>query len=214
VSRGAAGPTSATLLWRVDTDEPVAALTFDDGPDPDYTPAILDTLAEHDAVATFFMQGTHAEAHADLARRVAEIHAIGNHTYSHVNLGSASAGLARDQIGRGHEVLEQITGKAPIAFRPPYGMVSGAASMAAAEQGYDIVLWSHRITSRSTPEQQVHKLCGHVGAGSIILGHDGGSLDNTTVVQTLPALLDDLDARSIRLVTIPDLAALRSSTST
>lgn len=207
VAGGHPGPARATLLWRAQTDRPVAALTFDDGPDPRYTTAILDLLEEHDAVATFFMQGSHAEEHAKLARRVGEAHAVGNHTYGHANLGSASAGVARDQLGRGHEAIERITGKAPVAFRPPYGMLSGASSMVAAEMGYDIVLWSDRISSRSTVEHNRHKLVGAVAPGAIILGHDGGDLPNQTVVDSLPDVLEDLKDRGIRLVTIPELTS-------
>lgn len=208
VAGGRSAPVRAMLLWRVQTDQPVAALTFDDGPDPRYTPAILDRLEEHDAVATFFMQGSHAEEHAKLARRVGEAHAVGNHTYSHVNLGAAGAGVARDQLGRGHEAIERITGRAPIAFRPPYGMLSGASSMVAAEMGYDIVLWSDRISSRSTVEHNQHKLVGAIEPGAIIIGHDGGDLPNQTVVDSLPAVLEDLKDRGIALVTVPDLLDL------
>ncbi|HEY3144289.1 MAG TPA: polysaccharide deacetylase family protein [Acidimicrobiales bacterium] len=206
-----ADPSTAQMLWRVNTDRPIVAMTFDDGPDPRYTPAILGLLEDHDTVATFFMQGNHVEAHRDLARQVGERHAIGNHTYTHPNMGSASAAMARDELGRTHEIIERTIGSAPVAFRPPYGSLSGATGMVAADMGYDIVLWSDRMSSRRTPQRNLHALADTVRPGAIVLAHDGGSLPNQAVIDSLPSLLDWFEEKEIELVTVPELVAAESN---
>ena len=212
VPRGSirAEPTTTRVVWQVDTDRPVVALTFDDGPDPRYTPKVLDLLDEHEAVATFFLQGSHVEEHHDLARRVAERHAIGNHTFTHPDLGKADADKARRELRDAHRVIEDVTGTTPVLFRPPYGGLSGATTMVAADMGYDIVLWSDRMSSRRTPQRNLHTLADTVRPGAIVLAHDGGSLPNQAVLDSLPALLDWFEEEEIELVTIPELMAAES----
>lgn len=203
--RPAPGPTTTTLLWRVDTAEPIAALTFDDGPDLRYTPAILDVLDRYGALATFFMQGSHVDAHPDLAKLVAERHAVGNHTYTHPDLGNASAELAGDEIQRAQDAIEQAIGETPVLFRPPYGRFSGATSMVAARLGYDIVLWSDRLDSNADAASNVGRLAESLQVGDILLGHDGGSLPNDTVADSVAGLLASLQERGISTVTVPQL---------
>jgi peptidoglycan/xylan/chitin deacetylase (PgdA/CDA1 family) len=203
--RPAPGPTATTLLWRVDTVEPIVALTFDDGPDPRYTPAILEVLAGHGAVATFFLQGSHVDAHPDLARQVAEKHAVGNHTYTHADLGNAAAEQAGDEIERGQDAIERIIGQTPVLFRPPYGRFSGATGMVAARLGYDIILWSDRLDSRADPASNVSRLTESMQAGDILLGHDGGALPNGNIADSVAGLLDHLAERGITTVTVPQL---------
>jgi peptidoglycan/xylan/chitin deacetylase (PgdA/CDA1 family) len=203
--RPAPGPTATTLLWRVDTVEPVAALTFDDGPDPRYTAAILDVLDRYGALATFFMQGDHVEAHPELAQRVAERHAVGNHTYSHPDLGNASAELAGDEIQRAQDAIERVVGETPVLFRPPYGRFSGATSMMAARLGYDIVLWSDRLDSEADAATNVSRLAESMQVGDILLGHDGGSLPNDTVAEAVAGLLQHFQDQGITTVTVPQL---------
>lgn len=197
--------TDTTLVWRAHTSQPLAAITFDDGPDPRYTPDILDILDEHNVVATFFMQGKHVENYPDLARRVAERHAVGNHSYSHPDLSNADAQRAQNELGRTHKIIESTTGVSPTVFRPPYGHLSGATSMVAAGMGYDIVLWSDRLDSHAAPAGNISRLRQAIQPGAIVLGHDGGSLPNFTVIRALPSLLSHLVAQGITLVSVPDL---------
>jgi peptidoglycan/xylan/chitin deacetylase (PgdA/CDA1 family) len=193
------------LFWRADTTAEVVALTFDDGPDPRYTPEVLRILDDHDAVATFFLQGNHTADHPDLAAEITDRHAVGNHTYSHADLGTATADHARRELLRAHDVLTDVTGVEPTLFRPPYGRFSGAVGMAAARMGYDIALWSDHINSRDSVRHNVDRLSDSVVPGDIILAHDGGRLPNRTVIDALPALLDMLAERGLRLVTVADL---------
>lgn len=203
--RPAPGPTATTLLWRVDTAEPIAALTFDDGPDQRYTPAILDVLDRYGALATFFMQGNHVDANPDLAKRVAQRHAVGNHTYTHPDLGNASAELAGDEIQRAQDSIERAIGQTPVLFRPPFGRFSGATSMVAARLGYDIVLWSDRLDSNADPASNVGRLAESMQVGDILLCHDGGTLPNESVADSVAGLLERLQERGIGTVTVPQL---------
>lgn len=98
------------------------ALTFDDGPNPAWTPRLLDILAEHNVRATFFMVGKFVKAERDLARQVAAAgHLIGNHTWSHPDLSRAAAAQVLDELTRTNDILAEITGKPVRYFRPPFG---------------------------------------------------------------------------------------------
>jgi peptidoglycan-N-acetylglucosamine deacetylase len=202
------GLTSATVVWKSETDQPVVAFTFDDGPDPRYTPGVLEALAARDVPATFFMQGSNVDEHPDLARRVADRHAVGNHTYNHPDLANASVSTARRELERAHESIETVTGLEATLFRPPYGHISGAATLQAAQLGYDIMLWSQRIDSRATPESNVERLGERMTPGDVVLGHDGGTLPNETVVDCLPELLAVLADQGYDFVTLPELLDL------
>lgn len=126
------------------------ALTFDDGPNPAWTPRLLDVLAEYDARATFFMLGSHAAAEPALVRRIAAAgHGIGNHTWSHPNLARTAAPKIREELARTSQALEQIIG-APIGhFRPPYGARRPAVFRIARELGMEPVLWNAMTTDWS-----------------------------------------------------------------
>ena len=117
------------------------ALTFDDGPDPEATPAVLDALDAIGARATFFMVGEQAEVHPGLALEVAERgHGIGLHGWRHVRPDGLDDPAG--DLQRALSVLEQTTGVAPKTFRPPYGHFTPPLYEAAAELGLEPVLWS------------------------------------------------------------------------
>ena len=108
------------LIWSVSTAEPLAALTFDDGPDPELTPRILEVLAEHGVRATFNVMGWNALRHPDLVRAVvAAGHELGNHTWTHQDLAFQSALQTRRQLEWGREAIERTAGVRPRFFRPP-----------------------------------------------------------------------------------------------
>ncbi|MBM3662325.1 MAG: polysaccharide deacetylase family protein [Actinobacteria bacterium] len=111
-----------SVWWSVPTRNPRYSLTFDDGPDPLFTPRVLDALREAGARATFFMMGTMLERHPDLGRRVVdEGHEVGNHTWSHENLAFLDEVDIRSQLERAHAASTDTLGVTPRWFRPPGG---------------------------------------------------------------------------------------------
>jgi peptidoglycan/xylan/chitin deacetylase (PgdA/CDA1 family) len=123
------------------------ALTFDDGPNPAWTPKLLDVLAGNDVRATFFMLGRHAKAEPQLARRIAAAgHVVGNHSWSHPNLSRSSAARVREELRRTKETLEQIVGAPVRWFRPPYGARRPVVFRTAREMGLEPVLWNAMTT--------------------------------------------------------------------
>jgi peptidoglycan/xylan/chitin deacetylase (PgdA/CDA1 family) len=124
------------LIWAVPTSVPLAALTFDDGPDPELTPRILAILARYDVRATFNLMGYNASRRRDLVRALVEGgHELGNHTWSHEDLAFQSPSATYWQLERGLVAVERAAGVRPRFFRPPRGELSGAALQAAAQGG-------------------------------------------------------------------------------
>jgi peptidoglycan/xylan/chitin deacetylase (PgdA/CDA1 family) len=119
------------------------ALTFDDGPNPSWTPRLLDILAEHNVPATFFMVGKFVKAEPDLARRVVEAgHLIGNHTWSHPDLSRARAADILNELTRTSDILAGITGKHVAYFRPPFGARRPYVLKLARQLGLIPVTWN------------------------------------------------------------------------
>ena len=125
-------------ITRVETTEPLIALTFDDGPDPRFTPALLELLERHDARGTFFMLGSSAAQHPDLVRQVAEAgHTIGNHTWDHPAVSRISWKQTRSQVRKCQEALEP---HALRLFRPPYLALSKVAVLTCRVLGYEVIM--------------------------------------------------------------------------
>ena len=203
------GLLATTINYRVATTQPKVALTFDDGPSIKYTERVLDILEAKGVRATFFLIGEHARALPDLARRVARTHAIGNHTWSHPNMGLYAAPDASHQLVHAAQEITSITGRKPVAFRPPYGAFSGATAMIATGLHYPIVLWDIEFNQHGdSATSNIERLSRLAGPGSVILGHDGGTLNCEVVVEALPALIDRLHDRGLEFVTVPELLAL------
>jgi len=119
------------------------ALTFDDGPNPAWTPSLLDILARREVHATFFLVGRYAQAEPALVRQiVAAGHQIGSHSWSHLNLALASASRIEEQLSRTSETLEQITGAPVRYFRPPFGARRPETLRIARQLGLIPVLWN------------------------------------------------------------------------
>jgi peptidoglycan/xylan/chitin deacetylase (PgdA/CDA1 family) len=161
------------------------ALTFDDGPNPAWTPRLLDILATHDVRATFFLVGRFAEAEPELVRRIAKAgHLIGNHSWSHPNLAFTACGHVRDELQRTSDTLAQITGQRVGYFRPPFGARRPCVLDAARAIGMIPVLWNAIASDWSDPspdrismrlKRQADRLERRGWAANIVL-HDGGHL--------------------------------------
>lgn len=192
------------------------ALTFDDGPS-ECTAAILDTLEEHGARATFFVVGRYADERPELLRRMrAARHEVGNHTYDHVDAAHERDNeVLRDQIARTTEAIERAGGPAPRLLRPPYGKDVCRMSRLAAEAGLDpTVLWSVQAWDwdpATTSEWIVERVLAETRPGAIVLLHDGtppydsGSREATVVA--VRKIVPELMRRGHALVTVSELLA-------
>jgi peptidoglycan/xylan/chitin deacetylase (PgdA/CDA1 family) len=160
------------------------ALTFDDGPNPAWTPRLLELLAKHDVKATFFLIGKYAAEETVLTRYIANGgHAIGNHSWSHPDLSRTWPGKVREELRRTKDTLEGITGKSVRLFRPPYGARRPDVLKAARAMGMEPVLWNAMTNDWDQPPAQaiVERLVVKVertaerGQAANIVLHDGGS---------------------------------------
>src|SRR5262245_59611913 len=139
-------------ITRLAASDRAVALTFDDGPNPDATPPILDALRERGVKATFFILGRHAERWPDLVKRVAdEGHAIGNHGYYHRKLHFKSPAYVRDDLSRGTEMIRRAAHVSPRLFRAPHGFRSPWVSAIARSLGQRTVGWSLGVWDSARP---------------------------------------------------------------
>jgi peptidoglycan/xylan/chitin deacetylase (PgdA/CDA1 family) len=162
------------------------ALTFDDGPNPTWTPRLLELLARREVRATFFLVGSHAQSQPVLVQQItAAGHIIGNHSWSHLNLALASASHIEEQLSRASQTLEQIAG-APIRFfRPPFGARRPEVLRIAKKLGLEPVLWNAMTSDWKNPsadsistrlQMKIDRLYRRGRAANIVL-HDGNHLD-------------------------------------
>ncbi|HTT97669.1 MAG TPA: glycosyltransferase [Rhizomicrobium sp.] len=199
------------------------ALTFDDGPDPEWTPPILNILREKNVKATFFVIGENAEANPGLVERILrEGHEIGNHTFTHPNLSDTPDAGVSLELNATQRLVEALTGRSMRLFRPPY---LGDAEPASADEiapveiaqnlGY-ITVGEHADTEDwqlPPPETMIRTAMAEVTnpnpefRGNIILLHDSGG-DRSRTVQVLGPLIDTLRAKGFKLVPVSELAGL------
>ncbi|HZG95774.1 MAG TPA: polysaccharide deacetylase family protein [Mycobacteriales bacterium] len=209
--------TDARVVWQVPTDRKLIALTLDDGPVPAYTTQYLDMLRDRKVRATFSLVGASALEHPELVKRQQSLgHQLENHSYSHLDLGKASVDVATREVVRGAEILEQLTGRRPEYFRPPRGMVSGAALAAVGRLNEDVLMWSLQLHERTkTVEQNVAHVVDNAVPGTILLAHDAkhSRIDRRIGLKALPTIIDRLRDRGYEFVTVSELveAGRRSS---
>ncbi|MBO7937403.1 MULTISPECIES: polysaccharide deacetylase family protein [Streptomyces] len=171
-------------------------LTFDDGPDPRYTPGVLDTLAEYDVRAMFFVCGEMATDHKDLLARMAdEGHVVGNHTWSHPLLTSLTRRQIRSEMTRTSEVIEDGYGEPPRWFRAPYGAWNRTTFQLGAELGMEPLAWTVDTLDWTAPGTGtiVSRVQDGAGPGVVVLSHDAGGDRSQSVAalrRYLPRLLD------------------------
>ena len=197
----------------VATRRPAVALTFDDGPDPRFTPTVLDLLAAHQAHATFFVVGTGVHEHPDLVRRaVAEGHEVANHTLAHERLDHLDRVGVRAQLDGGAAALTALDlGPAvrPRLVRPPFGFEGPASRAELLAGGWEVARWHgclERHLLRDPPGEAAARLAAGARPGDLLLAHDGGA-DRSTTVQALPDLLTALALRGLAVTTIATLQA-------
>ena len=190
---------------------PEVALTFDDGPDPEVTPRVLDFLDDHGAKATFFCIGRRVEQHAALAREIVDRgHSIENHTYhhSHTFAFRLYRGLEKE-ILRGQDAIENTVGRRPVYLRTPAGMRNFFLDPLLHHLRLTLVAWTRRgfDTTTGDPNRVLPRLVRGLSGGDILLLHDGNSAEqpngHPVVLDVLPRLLDHLDRRGVVAVPLP-----------
>ena len=197
------------------------ALTFDDGPDPVWTPKILDLLKAHKVHATFFVVGTEIAAHPALARRiVAEGHQIAVHTFTHANL-TTVAGWRRDmELRQSQSILAGATGVTTTLLRPPYSSEPAELTdrdwesiEATRKAGYLTVLTTQDSEDWRKPgtTQIIANSMPRSSAGQVLLMHDAGG-DRSQTVEALSKLVPRLKARGFRFATVSDAVGLPDPT--
>jgi peptidoglycan/xylan/chitin deacetylase (PgdA/CDA1 family) len=189
------------------------ALTFDDGPHPEFTPRLLDILAQHRATATFFVIGRFAQAHPTLVRRmIAEKHTIANHSLDHDRFALHQRRLYWNrQIGETQRILADITGMPPVLFRPPMGFKTGHIAAAAKEHRLPIVGWSVRSldTRPMAPDRLAQRVIARLSGHDILLMHDGleparAGASQQQTLDALPQILAGLGEKKLRVVSLLD----------
>lgn len=204
----------APTLWRVPGVNAVA-LTFDDGPDPDFTPRVLDILAREQVAATFFVVGERARLHQGLLREIdRQGHLIGNHSFSHAwNINFAlHAGLTRE-ISDCNAAIEAAIGKRPKFYRAPHGFKNPALGDVLAKQAMTCVGWQVRgfDAVRSNAGAIARRLVLKARAGGVLLLHDGSGLQGTpdrrATLEALPVVIAGLRARGFLFKRLDDLGA-------
>jgi peptidoglycan-N-acetylglucosamine deacetylase len=186
------------------------AITFDDGPDPRFTPAVLDVLRERQVHATFFLVGERAERHVDIVRRIAaEGHSLGSHTASHPDMWELNQSAAIAEFTRGREILETITGNSVPLFRPPKGWMD--LRFAIALRRFRMKTWLWNVDPEDwSPEattDNILKGLGNLQAGDIVVLHDAierpidsSTTDRSATVEALPRIIDHALTRGLQMV--------------
>lgn len=186
------------------------ALTFDDVPDPRFTPKVLDQLKRQGVKATFFVVGHRAKKHPELLRRIHEEgHVIGNHSYSHPQFKRRTVKQFQTEIKKTEKIIEQIVGYKPKLIRPPYGEINEAQLKWAQRNGYRVVNWNvDSLDWKGLNKEQVKKnIMKGINPGAIILQHAGGGSSSTLdgTIQAIPEIVQAIRKRGYRFVTLPEL---------
>jgi len=191
-------------------------LTFDDGPDPKYTPEILDILKQFDVKADFFIVGENAEEYPDIIKRMySEGHEVGNHTFTHPNIAYTSPLRTKLELNTTQRLIQEITGHSTVLFRPPYE--ADAEPYLASEilpilraQKMNYIMVGEKVDPEDWTQPATNELVKRVltpiynGEGNVILLHDAGG-DRTHTVEALPMIIKDLKEHGYRFVTISEL---------
>lgn len=198
-------------VTRVDTPRKLVALTFDDGPTPEHTAEVLDTLGQHGARATFFVTGAELARHPELGRAIVDHgHELGNHSYSHERMLGRSLDFIAAELETTDRLIRAAGHTGPIYFRPPYGKRLLALPYSLRESGRTSVLWDIEPETypavTASPENIVTHVLDRAQPGSIILLHlmyPG----RETSRQALPGILAGLRARGYEMVPLSELLA-------
>lgn len=191
-------------------NEKVVALTFDDGPHPLHTSEVLDVLKGYGVPATFFCIGREAEKYPELVQRISsEGHAVGNHSYVHSGFFPlyTSKKMEKD-LRRSQEILERITGRPVILFRPPFGVTNPVVAKSVKKTGYRTIGWNIRSfdTRKEKQDRIFRRIAGRLKPGSVILLHDRLPAS----APLLKRLLDYLEEQQYRIISLEEMFNIES----
>lgn len=192
------------ILRRGNVQQPLLALTFDDGPHPDITPRLLQILKEYNVKATFFVIGKMVEKQPDLLKQIAaDGHLVGNHTFSHVTLTKIPVEDVATEYRANNDIIEQVIGYRPKFCRPPGGDYDADVVRAATQNGLTTVLWTDDPGDYAQPGVNViaERTLSRLSNGGIILLHDGAE----QTLEFLPQLFKYARAKGYRFVTVDQL---------
>jgi len=198
------------ITWNVKTDERLVALTFDDGPRPQWTNMVLQTLERLETSATFFLVGRRVRKYPAVLRGKVDRHEVGNHTWNHLDAARRSQEEVYGDLRQAHDAIVDVTGKTPVLFRPPYGHFGGSAVLAADRLGYDLALWSLQMAEADfpgDPRGHARHIVSHVAPGTILLAHDidAGGRDRRVALDGLPDMITALRSQGYEFVTVSEL---------
>jgi len=205
------------VIYHINTPHNVVALTFDDGPSPEWTPRILDEFKKAGVKATFFMIGDHVKKYPDVARRVAEEgHEIENHTYSHPTLVFYTLDKLEREVRDTERAIRDATHRSTQYFRPPKAWLTATEKKKIEEMRYKTVSWTLNSKDWVTFDDKymVKYIVRHVRSGDIILFHDSGGLfsteggDRHETVKTIQRLVEKLKKMGYQFVTLSELLSL------
>lgn len=193
---------------------PAVALTFDDGPDPAWTPPILDALRARGARATFFLLGKHVEAHPELAREVAREHEVGCHSYDHDRAMVSDPAHFSADLARCRRLFEDVLGRSPTLYRFPWGHRGRMKPRQLSRtEGLTCVHWSASAEEHRGADAIVHAITPRLVPGAIVLLHDGlvahsvHPVPRDETVRAVPRLLQALAARGLAAIPVGELLA-------
>ena len=197
-------------LWIGDTTRKEIAITFDDGPNPDKTPALLNALASVHAPATFFVVGARAEAAPDLVRRMTAMgDDVEDHSYTHPNMAQTPTTMAETEILRASVVIRALTGHQPHFFRPPGGNISPAVISLSHAYGQQVAYWTvDALHAEDIGSRQglIDYVMARIHPGAIVLMHNGTEVTTAAV----PGLVKAMRAKGYHLVTLSNMTAKTS----
>ncbi len=201
-------------VYRVKGPQKLAALTFDDGPSPLWTPRILDELKRAGVKATFFVLGEHVVKYPEVAQRiVAEGHEIGNHTFTHHGLLYYTMDELEKEVRDAERAIKEVTGVTTKYFRPPKAWLTDDEKKKLREMGYEVILWSLNSKDWVTFDDKymVGYINRNIQPGDIILFHDSGGVFSTEggsrkeTVRSIYRLTERLREKGYEFVTISQL---------
>lgn len=196
------------LINEVYTSQKAVAITFDDGPNPIYTPQVLKIFAEAKGKATFFMIGEQINASPEITKAVADQgHEIGNHTYTHAKLSELNTADCLDEIERNERLIQELIGKKPRILRPPYLDYNQETISITGQKGYPLIgalnMEAHDWEQPGVDHiLSVSRNC--IKNGSILIFHDGYG-DRTQTIEAVRVLVTELNSKGYQLVTVSEL---------